>query len=198
MATVTRDFLTIVTGLPRSGTSMMMRMLDKGGLPVIIDEVREADDDNPKGYYEFEPVKHTNADSSWVEQSQGKSVKMVYRLLYDMPRDHDYRVLFMRREMNEVLASQKVMLERHGAADGSVTDEQMSQLFRSQLADFEKWLAEQPNIKVLEVSYNRMLSEPAAEIKRVNTFLDGGLDLEAMQAVVDPQLYRNRISTQGV
>ncbi len=192
MATGTRDYLTIVSGLPRSGTSMMMRMLDKGGLPVIIDEVRQADDDNPKGYYEYEPVKQTKEDPSWVEGSAGKCVKMVYRLLYDMPQDHQYRVLFMRREMDEVLASQKVMLERHGAADGSVSDEQMAQLFRSQLADFENWVTKQRHIKMMEVNYNRVLSDPVAEIDRVSAFLEDDLDKDAMLAVVDPQLYRNR------
>ncbi len=193
MTAVTRNYLTIVSGLPRSGTSMMMRMLDMGGLPVMIDEIREADEDNPRGYYEFEPVKQTQKDASWVSDSPGKCVKMVYSLLYDMPADYSYRVLFMRREMSEVLASQRVMLERHGTeTGGAAADEQMAALFRSQLADFENWVAEQSNIEMIEVSYNRMLSEPEAEISNVNAFLDGDLDTEAMRAVVEPQLYRNR------
>lgn len=198
MTTVTRNYLTIVSGLPRSGTSMMMRMLDKGGLPVIIDEIRAADEDNPKGYYEFEPVKQTKQDASWVSDAPGKCVKMVYQLLYDMPSDHSYRVLFMRREMDEVLASQKVMLRRLGATDdgatddGGVADEQMAALFRSQLADFENWVAEQPNIEMIEVSYNRMLSDPVPEVTNVNEFLDGDLNVAAMLEVVDPNLYRNR------
>ena len=106
------EFLTVVSGLPRSGTSMMMRMLEQGGLPVLIDGVRTADDDNPNGYYEFEAVKQTREDASWLEGSEGKAVKMVYRLLYDLPPDRAYRVLFMTRNLDEVLASQRVMLTR--------------------------------------------------------------------------------------
>ena len=102
MSTATSQFLTIVSGLPRSGTSMMMRMLDQGGLPAIIDGVRTADDDNPAGYYEFEAVKQTKEDPSWLENSEGKVVKMVYRLLYDLPTDRTYRVVFMRRKMEEL------------------------------------------------------------------------------------------------
>lgn len=192
MATVTRDYLTVVSGLPRSGTSMMMRMLDRGGLPVIIDNERTADEDNPLGYYEFEPVKQTKKDASWVDDSAGKCVKMVYQLVYDLPTHHKYRVLFMRREMKEVLASQKVMLDRHGASDDSVSDDQMASLFLSQLKAFEDWVAQQDHIEMIEVSYNRMLSNPPEEIARVNEFLEGVLDTEAMHAVVDPELYRNR------
>src|SRR5262245_35974300 len=107
MAVATAEFLTIVSGLPRSGTSMMMRMLETGGLPVLTDDVRTPDDDNPNGYYEFEAVKQTKQDDSWLQSSEGKAVKMVYRLLYDLPKDRSYKVLFMRRKMEEVLASQK-------------------------------------------------------------------------------------------
>src|SRR5690242_7444054 len=103
-------FLIIVSGLPRSGTSMMMRMLEHGGIPVLTDRVRTADDDNPNGYYEFEAVKQTRKDPSWLAGREGKAVKMVYRLLYDLPADRNYRVLFMRRKLEEVLASQRTML----------------------------------------------------------------------------------------
>lgn len=113
--------VTIVTGLPRSGTSMMMRMLEAGGLPVLVDGRRGADIDNPNGYYEFEPVKETRTDASWVEGARGRAVKMVYRLLYDVPAEFRYRVLFMRRDLGEILASQRKMLTRHGADPGVAT-----------------------------------------------------------------------------
>src|SRR5215211_3521881 len=141
MTVATAEFLTIVSGLPRSGTSMMMRMLETGGLPVLTDHVRTPDDDNPNGYYEFEAVKQTKEDDSWLEGTEGKAVKMVYRLLYDLPADHSYRVLFMRRKLEEVLASQRVMLERHGVA--SLT---LSALFRAEMDSFYKWVRQQPQI----------------------------------------------------
>ena len=128
-----RPFLTIVSGLPRSGTSLMMKMLEAGGLPVLVDNVREADVDNPRGYYEFEPVKALKSDASWVAPALGKAVKMVYLLLMDLPSDQDYRVVFMRRNLDEVLASQKAMLDRMGKP-APLDDARMAQLFRDQLA----------------------------------------------------------------
>src|SRR2546428_1479705 len=109
-----QQFITIVSGLPRSGTSMMMRMLDAGGLPVLVDNIRKADDDNPYGYYEFEPVKRLSSDSSWLREARGKAFKMVYALLYELPKDYDYRVIVMQRKMDEIIASQRAMLCRQG------------------------------------------------------------------------------------
>ncbi len=191
MNVATAEFLTIVSGLPRSGTSMMMRMLEMGGLAVLTDQIRTPDDDNPNGYYEFEAVKQTKEDDAWLAGSEGKAVKMVYRLLYDLPADRTYRVLFMRRKLDEVLASQKVMLERHGAAD-SVSEAQMSALFRSELDSFYKWVGQQSHIELIDVDYNRMQQDPRGEATRVNAFLGGTLDVDAMVDVVDQSLYRNR------
>jgi hypothetical protein len=191
MIAAATDYLTIVSGLPRSGTSMMMKMLECGGLAVMTDEIRTPDDDNPKGYYEFEAVKQTKEDPSWLEGSEGKAVKMVYRLLYDLPTDRKYRVLFMRRNLDEILASQQVMLERHGLADG-VNAAQMAALFRSEIDSFYKWVADQSHIELIDVDYNRMQADPAKEVARVNEFLGASLDASAMQSVVDGSLYRNR------
>lgn len=188
----TKGFVTIVSGLPRSGTSMMMRMLEAGGMPVLIDNIRTADPDNPRGYYEFEAVKQTKSDPSWLDSAPGKAVKMVYRLLYDLPNTYEYRVLFMRRNLDEVLASQRVMLERSGEAGADVTDEQIANLFRSQLEKFEVWVQSQSNFKILEVNYNDMLADPQRHLKDANAFLDSVLDTQAMSAVIDPALYRNR------
>jgi hypothetical protein len=191
MSVATAEFLTIVSGLPRSGTSMMMRMLESGGLSVLTDQVRTPDDDNPNGYYEFEAVKQTKEDDRWLQGSEGKAVKMVYRLLYDLPAGRSYRVLFMRRKLEEILASQRVMLERHGAADG-VNEEQMAALFRAEIDSFYKWVAQQGHIELIDVDYNHMQQDPRGEVARVNQFLGGALDEEAMARVVDQSLYRNR------
>ena len=190
--TESREYLTIVSGLPRSGTSMMMKMLEAGGIPVVVDHIRTPDDDNPNGYYEFEAVKKTREDAGWVKAAIGKAVKMVYRLLYDLPAEYEYRVVFMRRHLDEVLASQAVMLERHGQSTPSVQDAKMKELFLSQLAKVEKWLAGQPNFAVLDVDYNQMHADPESQIAALDQFLGGGLNRDAMRAVLNPALYRNR------
>ncbi|MCH7871448.1 MAG: sulfotransferase family protein [Planctomycetes bacterium] len=187
-----RDFVTIVAGLPRSGTSMAMRIIDQGGIPALIDEIRKADEDNPKGYYEFEPVKKTKKDASWLETAPGKVVKMVYRLLYDLPDNYQYRIVFMKRRLEEVIASQNVMLDRKGKAGGSLSDEQLLATFRKEIEKIEQWLAEQPNFKTLYVMYNEVLEDAGPKVAAINEFLGGNLDTEKMLAVVDKSLYRQR------
>jgi hypothetical protein len=191
MTTSDRPFLTVVSGIPRSGTSLMMSMLDAGGIPVLVDNVREADVDNPRGYYEYEPVKALKRDVAWVAQSSGKAVKMVYLLVYDLPRDMEYRILFMHRKMDEVLASQRVMLERLGKPT-RVDDSKMARLFDNHLVKFSAWAKDRSNIRVLDVNYNNMVAEPAPIAVDIDRFLGGGLDTAAMAATVDPSLYRNR------
>jgi hypothetical protein len=186
----TRDYLTIVAGLPRSGTSVTMQMIAAGGIEPLTDNVRKADVDNPKGYLEFEPVKKTREDSSWVPTGVGRVVKMVYRLLYDLPPDFTYRVVFTRRKIEESLASQRKMLQRLGKP-APPPDEKMLALFRKQLADCDAWLARQPNFSAVNVDYNQLVIEPRPFAEWISDFLDG-LDVEAMVAVVDPALYRNR------
>jgi hypothetical protein len=185
--------ITIVSGLPRSGTSMMMRMLEAGGVSPLTDHVRKPDEDNPLGYYEFEAVKQTKKDASWLQQAAGKAVKMVYRLLYDLPPDHRYRVLFMRRKLEEVIASQDVMLSRRGRRADTLSRDRLRGLFEEQLHEFERWVARQPNFQILDVSYNDVLADPRAAAQAVNQFLGGALNVEAMVKVVEPMLYRQRV-----
>jgi len=191
MTAIARPFLTIVSGLPRSGTSLMMKMLETGGMEVVVDNIRTADIDNPRGYYEFEPVKQTKNDASWIAPAIGKAVKMVYLLLLDLPPDHEYRVVFMRRNLDEVLASQKAMLDRLGKAS-PLDDAKMAALFRDQLAKFDAWAKTRPNLKLLDISYNDAVADPAPVAAEVNRFLGGGIDVDAMSRTVDPSLYRNR------
>jgi hypothetical protein len=186
-----RPFLTVVSGIPRSGTSLMMRMLDAGGMPVLTDEIRGADIDNPRGYYEYEPVKALKRDASWVSLAAGKAVKMVYLLVYDLPPEMEYRVLVMHRNLDEVLASQRVMLERLGRPS-SIDDATMARLFRNHLVKFSAWARDRPNVQVLDVNYNAMVADPMPIVKSIDQFLGGGLDLARMASAVDPNLYRNR------
>ncbi len=187
-----RDFLAIVSGLPRSGTSMMMRMLDSGGIPALADNLRQADEDNPKGYYEFEPVKRTKQDASWLNGSEGKVVKMVHLLLLDLPKDREYRVVFMRRRLEEVIKSQNVMLERKGKSTAGLSEQQIMGMFRQQIDQVETYMASNANFKVLEVQYNELLGAPQAWVEKINEFLGGGLATDKMLGVVDPTLYRQR------
>ncbi len=194
MTTDRSQFLTIVSGLPRSGTSMMMQMLDKGGIEALTDNIRVADDDNPKGYYEFEPVKKTKEDASWLADSPGKVVKMVHVLLLDLPDDHEYRVVMMRRHMDEIVKSQNIMLDRNQKGGGDMDPEIIKKVFTQQLDKVYQWVESHPNFQMLEVWYNEMLKEPGPIVEKIDAFLCGGLDREAMGAVVDPTLYRNRAS----
>jgi hypothetical protein len=172
---------------------MMMRMLEQGGMPVVTDGLRESDIDNPNGYYEFEAAKGVKQDSSWLSGASGRAVKMVYQLLYDLPADQSYRVLMMRRKIEEVLASQRKMLERLGKPGGDIPDATMARLFADQLAKFDSWIKNRPNFSVKEIDYNRMVADPETLVPEIDDFLGGGLDRDAMIRVVDRSLYRNRV-----
>jgi len=187
--------VTVVSGLPRSGTSMMMRMLESGGIPPLTDELREADKDNPKGYYEFERVKKLDeGDTDWVEQAQGKSVKVISALLKYLPAGYTYKLIFMRRNMDEILASQRQMLIRRGEPTDSVSDEELADLFRKHLAQIQAWIDGQPNVEVIYVSYNDVVENPLEQSQRINHFLGDTLDVESMARIVDQALYRQRES----
>ena len=188
-----KEPVTVVSGLPRSGTSMMMKMLEAGGIAPITDEIRAADDDNPKGYYEFERVKQLDkGDTEWVADAQGKSVKVISQLLRHLPDGYQYKVVFMRRNMEEILASQKKMLVNRGEDPNQVSDEEIKSLFEKHLASVINWLDNQENVEALYIHYSEMLSNPQPQAELINSFLGGNLDVAAMTAVVDPNLYRNR------
>lgn len=186
------ESIVVVSGLPRSGTSMMMKMLVAGGLDALTDHLRTADEDNPKGYFEFEKVKELERDGTWLADARGRAVKIISKLLKHLPADHNYRVIFMRRKMDEILASQRQMLIRRGAPADTVSDQKLAEIFERHLRDLEAWLDKQPNIAVLYINYNETLTDPAAAIERINQFLGGRLDSAAMSEVVDSTLYRQQ------
>ncbi len=188
------DPLVVVSGLPRSGTSMMMGMLEAGGLEVFTDGRRGADVDNPKGYYELERIKdlEKETDKSYVAQGRGKALKVISFLIKELPDDNDYRVIFMRRDLDEVLASQGKMIARLGTADASAGDEAMKEAYRNDIVRTRLLCRKRPNFELLEVHYAETVSDPVATARRVNAFLGGRLDEAAMRAAVDASLYRNR------
>ena len=187
-----QETIAIVSGLPRSGTSLMMGMLQAGGMELLVDGIRTPDEDNPKGYYEFERVKQIEHDQDWLEDAKGKAVKMIAELLRRLPSTYTYKVIFMRREIEEILASQRQMLIRRGEPSDAVSDEDMAGMFRRHLDQVEAWIAGQPNVDALYVSYNDLLADPDPHARRINEFLGGTLDLDAMIGVVDHSLYRQR------
>jgi hypothetical protein len=196
MASLDKDFITVVSGLPRSGTSMMMRMLERGGIPIVTDAVRTADDDNPLGYYEFEPVKRLDKDASWLRGAYNKAVKIIYIFLYNLPRDHRYKVLFMRRALDEVVASQKVMLRRRREGD-RMSDQQLMDSYEDQLQRLDLWIRHQDNFTVRYLDYAEVLAGPATTALEITRFLGLQLDTAAMAQSVDPSLHRNRPSYTG-
>jgi hypothetical protein len=187
--------IVVVSGLPRSGTSMIMKMLEAGGLPVMTDGLRTADEDNPKGYYEVERVKDLGqeADKSWLGAARGKAIKVISYLLKSLPPSFNYKVVFIRRDLEEVLASQRKMLARRGETEETAPD-RMRALFEDDLWRAGYQLKRRPEFETIELSYSAVLARPLEEARRLAAFLGGGLDAQAMAAAVDPQLYRNRAS----
>lgn len=176
------QFVTVVSGIPRSGTSLMMRMLQAGGLPVLTDNLRLPDEHNPHGYFEDERVKRLAHDASWFTEARGKAVKVIYRLLPHLPKDIPHRILFMHRDLREVFASQNAMLRSEVDDEGLV------------IAAFEKDIARHrpTDTKICDVNYADVLRDPIGQSRRIVEFLELPLNTEAMAQAVDPKLYRNR------
>lgn len=183
----------IVSGLPRSGTSLMMQMLAAGGVTILTDNIRQADADNPKGYFEFEPVKHLKDEASWLDTAYGKAVKVITGLLPDLPPDKQYAILFMLRPLAEVLASQQAMLQHRHTATTGPDDAQMAAMFERHLQMTQAWLRDQPNMEVLYVQHRTLLDHPQEQAERIQRFLKRDLAIEQMVAVIDHALYRNRV-----
>lgn len=184
--------MVVVSGLPRSGTSMMMKMLADGGVPILTDQIRNADEDNPNGYYEFEPVKQLiDRQNKWLADGNGKAVKIISALLEYLPPEYHYKVIFMQREIKEILASQQKMLSRRNEKS-EVEDAAMQMQFEQHLTAVKYWLARQPNIDALYVEYNAMMVDPDAYCKQIVEFLGLPLDTEKMRSVPNGSLYRNR------
>ena len=189
-----KSYITVVSGLPRSGTSMMMSALEAGGLPLFTDQIRKADANNPKGYYEFERVKKLpKGDFEWLKDARGKAVKVISALLTFLPKEYSYRVIFMERNLDEILASQARMLERIGKGDQHhVSEDELKRSYQEHLEEIHAWLNAQECIETLVVSYNNILRYPSDTLRQVAEFLDERVSVEAMTQVVDGTLYRER------
>jgi hypothetical protein len=181
--------ITLVSGLPRSGTSLMMSMLKAGGMDVLYDEERKADEDNPRGYFEDQRIKDVARDKKWLEEADGKAVKAISFHLKNLPMDREYNCFFMNRYVDEIIDSQNKMLKRR---DKDPLPDRMADIYRKHTVEIISWLEKQENIKTLVVGYSWVISNPTKAAEIISEFVGGGLDTAAMEAVVDPELYRNR------
>ncbi len=197
---VSRSFaITVVSGLPRSGTSMMMQMLDAAGLPPLQDDERPADRSNPNGYFELAAVKGIRRDESFLRHAVGRSIKIVSPLLSALPRQYDYRIIFMDRALDEILASQRAMLLRSDSAAASQDERALRAAYDHHLAETKTWLAAQPNLAVCHVAHRMAIENPQAVALAVDGFLFPGDEGErhtkrvaAMSRVVDTALHHHR------
>ncbi|RIK96576.1 MAG: sulfotransferase family protein [Proteobacteria bacterium] len=188
-----RRFVTVVTGLPRSGTSLAMQMLRAGGIPLLADERRAPDADNPRGYFEYEPVRRLARDAGWMAEAVGRAVKVVAPLARHLPPGFEYRVLLVRRDLAEVIASQERMLARRGEPNaGGLAPERLAAVLAAQLAETAAFFARSAGVRTLPLEHAALLRDPAAAAAAIDAFLGGGLDRAAMCAVVEPALHRER------
>lgn len=185
--------ITIVSGLPRSGTSMMMKMLEAGGMSILADGLRRSDEDNPKGYYEFERVKRLiDGDTVWLLDASGKVVKIISALLVHLPVEYTYQTIFMTREIPEILASQRKMLIRRGEDPDKINERELENLFKKHLQYTFDWINRQKTMRCLKISYNDLLKAPGPSLQEVSTFLNNTPDPYKMAAIIDPALYRQK------
>ena len=183
----------IVSGLPRSGTSMMMKILEAGGIPLLTDGIRKADSDNPSGYYEFERVKNLNeGDTDWLPDARGKAVKIISPLLTYLPAGYDYRIIFMQRNIREILTSQQKMLRTRGLETKSANDVNLSVIYEKLAKKTEMWAKNTAGVQSITMDYNRIMSDPYPQLRRLNCFFGEKLNLESMAGAVDISLYHQR------
>ncbi|OIQ30100.1 MAG: hypothetical protein BM564_03850 [Bacteroidetes bacterium MedPE-SWsnd-G2] len=180
--------MVIVSGLPRSGTSLMMQMMNNGGLEVLTDNQRKSDDSNPKGYFEYEPVMSIHKDNSWVELAKNKSVKVVAPLLKHLPSEYRYKVIFMNRDITEVIKSQQKMIGR----DTETLPVKLFDAFQKQLQVVDTWKEKEPGVEMMYVNYKDVLENPNDLVNQISDFISVDMDQEAMISSVDKSLYRNK------
>ncbi len=188
----------VVSGLPRSGTSMLMKMLEAAGVAVFTDGVRQPDEDNPRGYFELEKVKilQKQTDRSWLREARGKAVKVISQLLPELPPENTYKVLFINRNLHEVIASQNKMLLRRGEKVDPGSDERMRGVFEKHLQKTKSWLESNQHFDVLELEYSEVVATPLVHARRIREFLGQDLDVDKMAGAVEASLYRNRTGSE--
>ncbi len=188
--------IAIVSGIPRSGTSLVMQMLKAGGMAILSDHVRKADENNVRGYYEYEKVKSLMTDNSWLGQAQGKAVKIIAPLIRYLPDEFEYAVIFMERDMREIVSSQNTMLEKLGGKSMSSNTTVLMETFSRQIATGKKFILEKDNFRTLDLCYHDIILDPARHAQEIDAFLQMRLAVNKMAEVVEPNLYRTRMTNK--
>ena len=182
--------ITVVSGLPRSGTSLMMQILRAGGMEILTDNKRSADENNSKGYYEYEKVKSLIKDNTWLSEAEGKAVKIIVQLLHFLPNQHEYKIIFMERDIDEVVLSQNKMIDKLNGKQTTIPHELLKKTFLTQVEKVKTLLAKNANL--VYVDYHNLLNSRDEEIDRINTELDLGLNVKQACQVIDKTLYRTK------
>lgn len=186
----------LASGLPRSGTSLMMQMLEAGGMKILTDEKRGADEDNPKGYYEWEPIKQIDTIPELLDAQglDGRAIKCISMLLQKMPPKHNYKVIFMMRPIEELVQSQRKMIDRLVTQGPEADTEQLYRALTAHSNQTRNWLKSAPHMEFIEVDYPTLVKDPAPQISRVVEFLGAERlpKCAAMAEVVDPSLHRKK------
>jgi hypothetical protein len=186
----------LVSGLPRSGTSLMMQMLEAGGLPPMTDKVRTADIDNPRGYYEWEAIKQIAKKPELLDAAEveGRAIKCISMLLPALPTKHQYKVIFMMRPIAEVLTSQQAMTSRLGTKGAALAHDQLERGLRAHREEMRRWGKTTPDVEWLDVSYPALMRDPAPIIAQLMEFLGAERlpNEKETAAVIDPTLHRRK------
>ena len=186
-----REAITVVSGIPRSGTSLMMGILEAAGLPLLRDGRRAPDPSNPRGYFELEAVKGTRRNADWLQKAPGCAVKVIDSLLGDLPRDYAYRVILMRRPIEAIIASQNSMLARLGEPAAPIDDARLGEILSAQLEASRRLLDANACFEWIEVDYPALIRHPGPILERLGDFLGQAVDLEALAECIDPGLDHN-------
>ncbi len=183
----------IVSGLPRSGTAMMMNMLKAGGIKILEDKTRKPDENNPKGYFEYEPAKKLpEGNISWLDEAEEKAVKVISFFLQHLPDKFEYKIIFMERNFDEILKSQKQTVMEKGQKTHPKEDKMMLEYYKSHVKQTKEWISLQSNFSVLYLSYNEMVKHPEQHLDSICEFLGNELNKDKMNKVIDEKLYRQR------
>jgi hypothetical protein len=185
----------IVSGLPRSGTSLMMQILHSGGIPILCDNEVLPDESNPRGYFEYSPVKNSFKDISWIPQAHGKAVKVITQLIPCIKTDVKIKIIFMERELKEVIQSQhKMILQKNNkTSQSNLFDQKLIDTYTAQISKVEDWIQEKSQIEYIKIKYNQLINNPKYSIEQINTFLSIELNMNKIIEVIDPNLYRNKL-----
>ena len=181
--------ITIVSGLPRSGTSLLMQMLARAGVPLQHDGVRSADLSNPRGYFEWERIKQLPKNPALIAECEGKAVKVISSLLLSLPANYAYRILFVERRLEHVQASQAKMIEGLGTRGSGLPAAQLVRVLEMHRNYLYAWLTTREDLPVMKIDYDALITQPEAEALRVSRFLELPDEVAPMMAsVVEPQL----------